>query len=842
MPKRTRTTNRSGNKTSKQLVELLEDNIKTTQSNNDQLIANNDELSQKIGALTNFLIRDRVLRERESNPDKAALEQIRKERRAIRKRIDTLTEQKKKDVMMADLPKPAAPSSKKSFKELSEESYTSGNFISGLFLEMFARNNKEEPVDLRQEKVVRERKFREDLLDELSNKELLLKEKSEELKKAIATNNKTTPTANPNRTITPELSEDFIQAQKNEFYDDRDDEDSTKVNRPTQARIVDIDRKALTQIEGAFSKIKIEAPKNSNAGGGMFDMIPGGLATGGVISKGMRLAGKVALPATIAYGVYNFVSGMSDASVRKNIERRVEKITNSDRVKSGLGEAFSNLTFGLLGDSVSATRFIDSSIGKLSSKIEPFFGDLSPIKTLEEYFASGSLEGALKKLEETLFFWVSKEKPENVGKKLPPNSEIGIRRVPPTPVSVSEIIDQKFTDKDLADSIKKFVMTESSGRKGIINNIGAAGLYQFIQSTAIEQARKTGRQDILDALKDKNIVDFTKDKTIQTLKKQKKFNEIPEYIQKTYPTSVAAAVANLSEEQQTAMFEEYIKPLLEFKKDADFADIKAFGFAPTKYLNALKKNDMDMAIYKKTDRSDPFGENDQFKIWDSNKDNVLTAQELVDGIRASYEGKPTDTSKLDQKETKAPTPVSTPMATMKPFLRFVNPDLNMVTQNDREFNKLSPTNSKLWDEIDREFKVEMAAGTQQKNDAGRVLYPIERLRIRHMYESITGESSSTNGLSYKDLNDAIKAKRPQPEMIREDEPIRKSAIVNSEEIAKEKRMLENASGSNTIIHAPTTTTVMAGSSNEKYTENRERVKDVFNPYSRTLDRLWGVAG
>lgn len=817
----------TGATSSKKLMSLLEDNTTASQSKNTQLINSNTKLSGQISQLTNFLIRDRILRDLETNQERSDITRVRGERAKIRQKIQKLGQKDTTKTLQNEI-------GEKSSNDVPAEPDSTQNFISaGLFAELLKKEDKKKNKAETPKDDSSEPKESEDTSDDASKNS----SKTRKPKQSTAGAKPTIPTP----TFIKDAQGEMAEARPDSFYRDRDDADKVdKKKSLVDSRIIDIDPKAIRILEGIFNKLRSPGSNSS----GLFDT---GLSrqrkstSGGLFSKGARLAGRAALPATVAYGIYNFMSGMTDASVRKNIERKIEKISDSDRVKSGLGEMFSQLSFGLLGDSVSVTRFIDSSIGKFVTKMEPFLGDASPIKILQEYLAYGTLESALKKLEETLLsFWNPREKPEDLTKNLPPFSEAGIRKVPPTPISVSEVIEQKFTDKDLANSIKKFVMSESSGRKSIINDIGAAGLYQFIQSTALEQARKTGREDIIAALKDKSIVDFTKDKTIQVLKEQRKFSEIPEYIKTTYPQSVATAVANLSAEQQTAMFEQFIDPLLKHNKSPDFADIKAFGFAP-KYLRALTENNMDMPIYQKTDKSNPFLHNKDFAIWDRDKNGILTAKELVEGIRGAFDDSKTKTT--DKDDSTKPTPIAATNGQMKPLLRFMSPDLSTVTENDRKEKRLQPGISRLWDEIDKEFKSEMATGKPQKNENGQILFPIERLRIRHLYESITGESSSTPGLSYDVLKKEMEVKKPQASLVPSNEPVRKSGIVNNNEVLQEKRLLEAAASHQTIINSPSTTNIVASSGQkETYTENRERVKDVFNPYSRALDRLWGVAG
>ena len=175
-------------------------------------------------------------------------------------------------------------------------------------------------------------------------------------------------------------------------------------------------------------------------------------------------------------------------------------------------------------------------------------------------------------------------------------------------------------------------MSESSGKTGAINSIGAAGLGQFIPSTAnyVAEQLKGSRPDIYNALKDKEMPDISGDTRLTGLTGDNLSNKIRDL----FPNSMSTAVSKLSPEQQTAMIEQFFKPLFAAKPNAEFADVKAYGFASGKYSEALKSNYMSTTMYDKNDKgggANAFASNPIFDKWDTDRDGKLSASELRAG-------------------------------------------------------------------------------------------------------------------------------------------------------------------------------------------------------------------
>lgn len=207
--------------------------------------------------------------------------------------------------------------------------------------------------------------------------------------------------------------------------------------------------------------------------------------------------------------------------------------------------------------------------------------------------------------------------------------------------------------EDKFDSlVRKFSISESQGNTGIINSIGAAGKYQFIESTAMEQVKKIAKErpDIAKKFEGKTFANLQNNEEFQSRIKRGEIKNVSEFIKTNYPDSISATVASLSNEEQEALYKKFIQPLIEIKgkENITFGDIKSYGFASGKYPEALKTGNMNLPIYDVKKNAETFKQNKEFFNWDTNKDGVLTAQELYD---ATSKMEP----KVKQVETQTPT-------------------------------------------------------------------------------------------------------------------------------------------------------------------------------------------
>ena len=189
--------------------------------------------------------------------------------------------------------------------------------------------------------------------------------------------------------------------------------------------------------------------------------------------------------------------------------------------------------------------------------------------------------------------------------------------------------------EDKFDSlVRKFSISESQGNTGIINSIGAAGKYQFLESTAMEQVKKIAKErpDIAKKFEGKTFANLQNNEEFQSRIKRGEIKNVSEFIKTNYPDSISATVASLSNEEQEALYKKFIQPLIEIKgkENITFGDIKSYGFASGKYPEALKTGNMNLPIYDVKKNAETFKQNKEFFNWDTNKDGVLTAQELYD--------------------------------------------------------------------------------------------------------------------------------------------------------------------------------------------------------------------
>jgi len=301
------------------------------------------------------------------------------------------------------------------------------------------------------------------------------------------------------------------------------------------------------------------------------------------------------------------------------------------------------------------------------------------------------------------------------------------------------------------------------------------------------------------------------------------------------------------------MIEQFFKPLFAAKPDAEFADIKAYGFASGKYPEALKANDMTKVMYDKsnTGGANAFKQNPMFEKWDTDNDGKLTAAELRAGS-ASLEPKNANaiTPPAAELITKPPpTKVSTgntpiryagddiDIANQKKTadsasldrskeLRYKNAkQLGTITENDMinpNFKATDETRN-LSKEILNEFQVEKQAGKGLQNDitSGEGLFPLQRMRIRNIYEELTGKSSSTPGLSYEVMQKEIKEiKALETKPIIEAAPPKVTTAKPPEEMASLR-------GGDTNIYQ---TNVQQGGGPQANIDKKVPVVDPFNMY------------
>jgi len=346
---------------------------------------------------------------------------------------------------------------------------------------------------------------------------------------------------------------------------------------------------SLSKGVGAVSKVGKSIPVLSGLISGGVEYLESGNASRSVAVGGGSLVGGVAgaktgaaLGTMIAPGVGTVVGGIAGGIIGSIAGEKM------GRVMSDWTDDFSSVT----------NKFSDT-----------FY---SILKNWSSWF---------KETFEGIKLWFKETMPSVFDK---PNQEIA------SGTDISKVLEASF-DKDLAENIKKLIMTEGGKDSTINRSSGAAGFYQFMPSTAKDLAKKLNIQEINDA----DIKD------------------------------VPTIVSNLPADTQTKMYKEFISELLKVKPNPSFADLKATGFAPGRYVPALKSNNMSATMYNKNlggVEANAFSTNPEFQKWDVNEDGVLTAEELKNGAESM------EKQKFGSEFVKIPKRIETPPTKLEPKL------------------------------------------------------------------------------------------------------------------------------------------------------------------------------
>lgn len=564
-----------------------------------------------------------------------------------------------------------------------EKAFEDKQFISGMIFKFLGRNEKSKE-DIEKEKS-------KDRQEEIS----LLKERSKELSDQ-------TKNLRDIRNEIVKLNTNLIEQQQDEEYNQQDEDssrESFKMYKFMSVKLVDIDPVALTKLE---KLLKNNAPQSSLISDAAtisgFKLLEKGLisflgSTVGLTGIAASLAG-IAAYFSIQSKTNDYVK---DEKERKQKEDQVvnklnKKEIDEDQALQELNKNVSdaNLSFQRLNAAVGDSTILyqdDYDLKKNKLKIQDEkakeeYKDTTQVPTdiLKQWIESDKkklksesdpdmkrvIEQRIKYNEVVMSGRV--QKPTTVEKLTTPSAgkppeipmdlgvfdkilaslgslatpSLGVPAYGRPTYKTQPIIKPSPTRTKYEDLFDKFVVSESAGKTDVINEIGAAGMYQFTQSTALDIIKRLSKErpDIAKKFEGKEILtreQIEKDTELQKLFKTNNQTKISEYIKTTYPSSVAATVASLPALEQKAMYQKYIQPLLTIKEklgqEVTFGDVKAYGFASGKYPEALKSGNMQMPMYDFNTKEGAYtlSKNKFMKKWDTDGDGILTAQELYEG-------------------------------------------------------------------------------------------------------------------------------------------------------------------------------------------------------------------
>ena len=249
--------------------------------------------------------------------------------------------------------------------------------------------------------------------------------------------------------------------------------------------------------------------------------------------------------------------------------------------------------------------------------------------------------------------------------------------------SNKDILQKEYNNPEVVDSVSKLIQSESNNNPRAINAAtGAAGLYQFMPSTAIDTARKL-RED-------------TGDESFDQL------------ITSGGGSRASGMIQNMSPEQQTKLFHKYQEPLFQKVKTArgsnavpNYGEMKAFNFA-----SSYDPNNPEGVLY---DTDNPKGKaaiglNPELQAIANASGGKVTNKNLVE-----YFNKPANQPQLRQLRTpttaspegttppvefKKPSPLGNPITTASTTYKgaVVNDELK-IPQQTQGTNIINTTNN-----------------------------------------------------------------------------------------------------------------------------------------------------
>lgn len=288
-----------------------------------------------------------------------------------------------------------------------------------------------------------------------------------------------------------------------------------------------------------------------------------------------------------------------------------------------IGAAIGGVIGGVAGEAITSKLSENLNFDKLENRLFFFFDKFT------ENFLAGIKDIFAKSSE--IITEASNTIKNLIPNFLKPDTEKSVltKKAPKITLDIPNITSESFKK-----NVEALAASESSGISTAINKIGAAGLFQFLPSTAEDILGKMKsikdknpiQEEIIKKLEGSTKPSFKKDDKLQALTSTK---QISEYIAKNYPDSFSARVSSLSAEEQTEMYKIFLRPLLEKKETPAFSELKTFGFAPAPFIKTLKTGE-DQTISSKGDIRWKDNSNIFDKIDASgNSDGVITVNEML---------------------------------------------------------------------------------------------------------------------------------------------------------------------------------------------------------------------
>lgn len=770
-----------------------------------------ESLSSQIANLTDAIISEKNLAaskiksERELLARKTALQNIkediddlRSERRKNQDKLDRLISEQEKE---AEKEKGEKRKKETQYSDLAKKSFEDGQFISGMFFKFLGRNEKDK------KQIEAERKAdRQDQIQDLTNRSKELAEQTKSLKDI--------------RNSINYVNTNILDIEEERKYEANDAENKTTevtISDFISVKLIDIEDIVLSKLQKTIKTSIKESGISS--GSGLPSIIPDlpfpiPSGTAGTASKMTKLArfgkvvGKFALPLAIADGIYSFATGLSDETVTKTLgKKHGEKITGSDKSRS----AFANLKSGLTFNLIPPEFFAKTDV------LDPILGPYSPIGLLSSWFLDGELLTSLKTLTNTISNWFGmKPKPgtQDTGAGAAGAPKVPIEKLQNEmdPDLIAAIQKEFAGDPNTIESVKRLAFSESGGKNKKSGLTGTDyGYFQFNRAYAVANAKKAG-------------FDIKQPEDIMTL----------------------------SAEQQTKIYAEYIKNLRQAKIPLTPENLKIYGFASGTGLEALKTqeaNGEDVAgksiIYSKNwldektktkEGKRNFAHFIEMSKLDSESGGAVTLKGMQSWIR-------TQKSELSTQQPSAAPSASTAAASTSPSpapSAAPADKNNKSEQQDRLVTRFKEINTSLNDArlrenypiLYKEMLDEMKnpqTANQSIGGGTNIISPEARMRLRAMYEQTTEKSSSVQGLSYRDLNTAVKQEQPQ---------------VNRNSPTAMNNLNENSTGSKTYAAAAYNrdiaqqtkgdNNILVSSNNSVVTtqnakSSRKELRDTYNP-------------
>jgi hypothetical protein len=483
------------------------------------------------------------------------LDQIKSKRREIDSEIKSLL-QEEKDLQKKE--KESQEEKETYFRRTAKSEIESGNLISGLLFSFLGRN---EPTkeSLEEETKRSDREERRKRLEFLENEKLENQKERKQLRDDIKT------TLVTSLSPVAKLLETDAKEEISQQYEQKDIDLSPKpiviqsIIDPVTVKIEELSKQSLESLKKLLESVEFNTTGSS---GGLLQNLPmpiGGAKTAGrmgtILRGGGKLLGKAAVPLTIAYAAYNAYSGVTDEGVNKTLPSRVDKmgkaISTTDRMKSMQSNILSGLTLNIVEPKTIATA-LETPLGNMIFELSNLLNPLTAIPLI------------LAKIYDKVFGSTSDKDKSKI--ESPPSSNLKSFTMPMLDLEkdmdpeLIKAINKQFQDASEAEMVKRIAHSESGGKNILMTASGDEGYFQFNRKTSPTYLEKIGR-------------------------------------------SRETKVSDLSAEEQTKMYAEFLTPLRSANIPITPENLKVYGFASGTGLAALSKEqktgDRSSVIYDK---------------------------------------------------------------------------------------------------------------------------------------------------------------------------------------------------------------------------------------------------